>query len=149
MLHTKPQGQWPFGSGEDFEGFLLYMSMVAILVTWPGSFEQTLIPPSQWGSINWNLALIGPVVSEEKMFEECGRQTDGACLYYKLIHEPKGSGGLERPNFQSVILLISEIVFGICSKADHAGNLLIIPYQLTKFQVSLAQILNETSCWQV
>ena len=38
----------------------------------------------------WNLALTGPVVSEEKMFEECGRRTDdgrtdgGDCLYYKL-----------------------------------------------------------------
>ena len=26
------------------------------------------------------------------MFEECGRQTEGgACLYYKLTNEPKGS----------------------------------------------------------
>ena len=28
-----------------FEGFLLYMCMVAILVRWPISFEQTFIPP--------------------------------------------------------------------------------------------------------
>ena len=33
MLHTKPQGHWPFGSGEeDFLTFLPYMGMVAILV---------------------------------------------------------------------------------------------------------------------
>ena len=44
------------------------MGMAAILVTWPGPFEQIFVPPSQEGSI-WNLATIGPVVSEEKMFE--------------------------------------------------------------------------------
>ena len=35
------------------------------------------------------------MVSEE-MFKECGRRrTDArACLYYKLTHEPKGSGEL-------------------------------------------------------
>ena len=36
-----------------------HMGMAAILVTWPGSFEQTL----RWGS-TWNLASTGPVVSE-------------------------------------------------------------------------------------
>ena len=47
-------------------------------------------PPTNWVS-TWNLALFGPVVSEKKTFEECGRRTDdGACLYYKLIYEPKG-----------------------------------------------------------
>ena len=36
MLHTKPQGHWPFGSGEEnFEGFLPYMDVAAILVMWP------------------------------------------------------------------------------------------------------------------
>ena len=43
------------------------MGMEASLVMWPGPFEQTFIPPSQGGS-TWNLASIGPVVSE-KMFE--------------------------------------------------------------------------------
>ena len=33
MLHTKPQGHWPFDSREEiFEGFLQYMGMVATLV---------------------------------------------------------------------------------------------------------------------
>ena len=45
--------------------------MAAILAMWRGSFEQTFVPPSQGGSM-WNLTLIGPVVSEEKMFQECG-----------------------------------------------------------------------------
>ena len=44
------------------------MGMAAILVMWPGRFEQTFVLPSQGGSI-WNLVSIGLVVSEEKMFE--------------------------------------------------------------------------------
>ena len=42
------------------------MGMVAILVMWPGSFEQTFFPQSQQGS-TWNLILTGPVVSEENV----------------------------------------------------------------------------------
>ena len=70
-----------------FLRFLPYMGIVAILVMWPGPFEQTFISPSHGGFI-WNLTLIGQAVSEEKMFKECGRRrrwTDnGACLYFKL-----------------------------------------------------------------
>ena len=52
------------------------MGMAAILVMWPGPFEQTFVPASKGVSI-WNLSLIGPVVSEEKMFENVdGRTTD-------------------------------------------------------------------------
>ena len=104
MLHTNFQGHWPFGSGEeDFLRFLPYIVMAATLVMWPGPFEQTFVPPSHGGSI-WNLTLIGQVVSEEKMFKECGRRrrTDnGACLYYKITYEqPKGSGELKTPKYQ-------------------------------------------------
>ena len=42
--------------------------MASILVMWSGSFEQTFVSPSQGGP-KWNLALTGPVVSEEKKFE--------------------------------------------------------------------------------
>ena len=42
------------------------MGMAAILVTWPGPFQQTFVPPFHRGSI-WNLT--GPVVSEEEMFK--------------------------------------------------------------------------------
>ena len=63
------------------------MGMAAILVMWPGPFEQTFVPASIW-----NLSLIGPVVSEEKMFENVDGRTDGRTpewlVYYKLIHEP-------------------------------------------------------------
>ena len=92
MLHTKFQGHRPFGSGEeDFLRFLSYVGMAATLVMWPGPFEQTFVPPSH-GDFIWNLASICPVVSEEKMFKECGRQTDRrtteAYLSYKLTNEP-------------------------------------------------------------
>ena len=74
MTHTKIQSHQPFGSGEeDFFRFLPYMGMAAILVMWPGPFEQTFVHLSHRCSI-WNLTLIGPVVSEEKMFKECGRR---------------------------------------------------------------------------
>ena len=47
MLHTKFQGDRPFGYGEeDFLRFLPYTGMTAILVMWPGLFDQTFVPPS-------------------------------------------------------------------------------------------------------
>ena len=51
------------------------MGVAAILVKWPRHGEQTFIPPA-YGDFIWNLALIGPVVSEEKTSEGCGRQTN-------------------------------------------------------------------------
>ena len=79
MLHTKFQGNRPFESGEeDFLWLLPYMGMAATLDMRPRPFEQTFVPPSQGGSI-LNLASIGPVVLEEKIFENvdihtCRRQ---------------------------------------------------------------------------
>ena len=77
MLHTKFQGHWSIGSGEeDFLKFLPYMGMAAMLVMWPRSFEQLFFPKGPGGCI-WNLVAIGPVVSEEKSFEIVdGRRTD-------------------------------------------------------------------------
>ena len=51
------------------------MGMAAILVMWPGTFEQTFVPPFLGVSI-WNLSSIGPVVSDEKMFENVDGRTD-------------------------------------------------------------------------
>ena len=64
------------------------MGMAAILVMWPGLFEQLFVPPTPGGYI-WNLVTIGPVVSEEKSFEIVDgrrrRTTDnGAFPSYKL-----------------------------------------------------------------
>ena len=74
MLHTKFQGHRPFGSREeDFLRFLPCIGMAAILVMWSGPFEESFVFPSQGGSI-WNLASIGPVVSEE-MFENVDMHT--------------------------------------------------------------------------
>ena len=69
------------------------MGMVASLVMWPGPFEQTFVPPSQGGSTS-NWASIGPVVSEEKMFENVDTlihtyiRTTEASLSYKLTTKP-------------------------------------------------------------
>ena len=56
------------------------MGMTAILVMWPGPFEQIFIIPSHGDSIR-NLASIGPEVSEERMFKSVdNRQTDNGGL---------------------------------------------------------------------
>ena len=69
MLHTKFQCHWFIGSGaEDSLRFLLYMGIAAVLVMWPGPFEQLFVPPTPGGYI-WNLVTIGPGFSEEKSFE--------------------------------------------------------------------------------
>ena len=80
------------------------MGMAAILGMWPGPFEQTIVSPSQGDSIQ-NLASIGPVVSEEKMFENIYTliRTTAAYLYYKLTNEPKGSGELKIAAFRVFI----------------------------------------------
>ena len=44
------------------------MGMAAILVMWPGPFEQVFVPTSHGGS-TWNLASTGLEVSKEKKFE--------------------------------------------------------------------------------
>ena len=67
------------------------MGIAAILVMWPGPFEQTFVPTSH-GDFIWFLASISPVVSGKKMFKECGRRMRGrtteAYLSYKLSSEP-------------------------------------------------------------
>ena len=51
MLYTKLQQQRPIGSvAEVFLWFLPYMGMVAILVMWPESFEQTFQSHRPFGS---------------------------------------------------------------------------------------------------
>ena len=71
MLHTKPQGHWLFGSGEEiFDGFLPYMGVAAILVMWARPREQTFIPPSHWGS-----ASTGQVVWRRRSLKMVDRWT--------------------------------------------------------------------------
>ena len=45
------------------------MGMAAILVKWPGPFEQAFVTPSQ-GGYTWDLASIGQVVIEKKKFKD-------------------------------------------------------------------------------
>ena len=76
------------------------MGMVAILVMWPGPFEQTFVPPSQGGS-TWNFATnFDPVVSE--IFENVDNtptqtyeRTTEAYLSYKLTNEPSAQMSLK------------------------------------------------------
>ena len=49
------------------------MGMSAILVIWPELFEQTFVPPIPM-RLHMNLVSIDLLVSEIKMFEECGRR---------------------------------------------------------------------------
>ena len=60
------------------------MGVAAILVMWPGPFEQFFVPASLGVSI-WNMSLIGPVVSE-KMFENVDRRTDDGVTGILLAH---------------------------------------------------------------
>ena len=51
MLHTEFQGRWSIDSGaEDFQRFLSYMSVVAILVMLSGRFEQIFVYFTPGGS---------------------------------------------------------------------------------------------------
>ena len=104
------------------------MSMAAILGMWPAPFNKFLLPHPKEAPL-WNLASIGPVVSEE-MFENVDIHTyihayihthihtrihtythiyihtyiNEASLYYQLTSEPKGSGELKK-------LLAKEIIY--------------------------------------
>ena len=93
VVRIKFQGHRPFCSREeDLLRLLPYMGMAAILVIWPWPFEQTFLPPSHRSSI-WNLTLIGPVVSEKKMFKKCRRwQT----TYDGRRRRTTGDGGLPK-----------------------------------------------------
>ena len=70
------------------------MGMGVILVMWSGPFEQTLTPGS-YGVSTWNLSSIGPVVSEEKMFENVDGQKDAWVTCILIAHlRAFGSGEL-------------------------------------------------------
>ena len=66
------------------------MSVAAILVMWPGPFEQTFVPPSH-GDSTWNLTLIGQAVSEGKIFRVW---TTTSAYTISSPNEPKDSGEL-------------------------------------------------------
>ena len=68
MLHTKFQGHWSIGSGEeDFLRLLPYMGMAAMLVKWPNSFVKIFITILPQAFI-WSLVLNDPIVFEKNKF---------------------------------------------------------------------------------
>ena len=68
MLHTKFQGHWSMGSGEeDFLRFLPYMGMAAMLVMWPNSFLLIFIPILPQAFI-WIWVPNDPTVFEKNKF---------------------------------------------------------------------------------
>ena len=69
------------------------MGVTASLVMWPRCSEQTFVPLNYWGSI-WNLALIGPVVSEEK------KTFDEFSLYECVKQVTPGAGAIFYPRLQ-------------------------------------------------
>ena len=69
MLHTKFRGNQPAGSGEeDFEGFLTYRGVAAILVMRPASCHQNFISMYLKAFIQ-SLAQIGTIVSQKILFD--------------------------------------------------------------------------------
>ena len=90
MLHTKSQGHRPSGSGEEnfLKGFIIY-GHCGHLGHVTRTFEQTFVPVSKGVSM-YNSSSIGPVVSEEKMFENVdGRRTaDGRRSHWYTISSP-------------------------------------------------------------
>ena len=78
----------------------IHVCVAAFLVMWPRSHEQSFVPPNNGGSI-YNLASKAHRFQRRwclKMLDDGGRKDDGACLYYKLTHESKGSGELKKEN---------------------------------------------------
>ena len=76
MLHTRFHGHRPFGpEKKDFYGF--YHIWAAWRPSWSCDQDRLnkLSFPHPREAL-YDLTLFGPVVSEEKMFKECGRPTD-------------------------------------------------------------------------
>ena len=131
MLHTKPQGHWPFGSGEDFwrvftiygcGGHLGHVTQTPANKLW---FPQTMEAPHEiW------LWLTQRFWRKRSLKMVDGRRTDNwACLYYKLTNEPKGSGELIKHCWilvRNFIDLISLISVKFLFLQTHSGNLLTI-----------------------
>ena len=127
MLHTKFQGHRHLGSGEE-AFFLGFYHIWAWRPFWSCDQERLnkLLLPHPKEAPLWNLASIGPVVSEEKMFENVDIHTyihtrihtythntyiHEAFLYYQLTYAPEGLGELKRNFFQRSFFQRKEIIF--------------------------------------
>ena len=107
MLHTKAQGHWPFGSGEDF--FKGFYHLWAWRPSWscdPDAPNKLLFPRPMEAPYEIWLRLAKLFWKRRSLKMMDGQWTDdGACLYYKLINEPKGSGELIVSVFKGFSLL--------------------------------------------
>ena len=101
MLHTKAQGHWPFGSGEEdfWSDFTIYGrgGHLGHVTQMPRTKFRS---PDPW-RIHMKFGFDWPSsFEEEDLLKWCmdgrRRTDDGACLYYKLTNEPKGSGELKK-----------------------------------------------------
>ena len=94
MLHTKPQGHWPFGSVEEnfWRVFTIYERcghLGHVTQTLRTNFRSpTLLRLHMKFGFDW------PSFGEDlwKWWTMDRRTDDGPWLYYKLTNEPKGSG---------------------------------------------------------
>ena len=68
------------------------MGVVAIFLMWTGLFEQALVSLSKEVSI-WNLSSIGPVVLEEKIFENVDWQRTNGGVIGILLTQPMSKKG--------------------------------------------------------
>ena len=118
------------------------MGMAAILVMWPGPFEQDFVPPSQGGSI-WNLASIGPVVSEEIMFENVDIQATPAMSTSRISILPLMSKWFFIPNIFSLYFFAFQL--RLCRKrlTRSNGYLEVIFHALNVFSIIFASVYVE------
>ena len=98
LLHTKAQGNWPFGSGEDFwRVFTIYGhgGHLSHVTQMP---QTNFRSPDPW-RLHMKFGFDWPSGFGEDLWKwwTDGQQTttDDKCLYYKLTNEPKSSGELK------------------------------------------------------
>ena len=101
MWQTKPQGHWPFGSGEDFwRVFTIYRrgGHLGHVTHTPRTNFHFPIPPRLHMKFGFD--------SRSGFGGDLWKWwTDNrACLYYKLTNEPKGSGELKMCTFTEMVL---------------------------------------------
>ena len=92
MLHTKPQGHWPFGSGEDFWRVFTIYERGGYLGHVTQTPPQTNFRSPDPCRLHMKFGFDWPNGFGE---ENGGRMDDGPWLHYKLTNEPKGSGELK------------------------------------------------------
>ena len=96
MLHTMAQGLWPFGSGEEVFGRVFTIYGCGGHLGHVTQMPQTNFhSPDPW-RLHMKFGFDWPSsFGEEDLWKWWTDHDDGACLYYKLTNEPKGSGKLK------------------------------------------------------